>query len=374
MSLPPILTEPRQLLELARDLEGSRSIAVDLEADSLHVYREKVCLIQLSTETDTVLIDTLACPDLDALKPILADPSVRKIFHAADYDIRSLCRDFGIEIRGLFDTMISSQLLGEEKIGLADMLQKYFGLELDKQFQKADWSMRPLSEGMIRYAAEDTRHLHRLCEILEGQLERKNRLFWAKEEFEILERVRHTESEGPFFLRFKGAGTLSRRELAILEELLIFRDSEARRRDCPMFKVMGNKPLLEMAKSAPLTPQGMVAIEGISARQADRYGRALRAAVEAGQALPEKELPLFPRSPRVVKDPAVEERFELLRNWRKEKAALLELEPGVLINNATLQELARRHPKKEDALVEIPGMRRWQRGVLGEEIIGVLKG
>ncbi len=374
MSLPPILTEPSQLDALAADLAGETCIAVDLEADSLHAYRDKVCLIQLTSSKGTVLIDTLACPDLDALKPALVNPEIRKIFHAGDYDIRSLFRDFGIEIRGLFDTMISSQLLGEEKIGLADMLNKYYGLTLDKKFQKADWSKRPLSEGMILYAAEDTRHLHRLCDLVEEKLEKKNRLFWAKEEFEILEGVRQNESQGPFFLRFKGAGTLSPRELAILEELLIFRDNEARRRDCPLFKVMGNKSLMELAKSAPVTPQGMVAVEGVSPRQVDRYARALRTAIEAGQAVPDKDLPRYPRSPRVVKDPAVEERFALLRQWRKEKAEALELDAGVLINNATLQELARRHPKKEDALTEIPGMRRWQRGVLGEEIVAVLKG
>ena len=162
-----ILTTNEQVAELAEQLAAETTIAVDLEADSMHNYQEKVCLIQVSTLQRTVLIDPLAATDLSPLKPILADPAIRKIFHAADYDLRSLSRDFDLEVNGLFDTMICAQLLGEERIGLADLLNKYFNVELDKKYQKADWSLRPLKPAMISYAAEDTHHLHRLAEILE---------------------------------------------------------------------------------------------------------------------------------------------------------------------------------------------------------------
>jgi ribonuclease D len=253
MPLPPILTTTEQVSEFAAELEKHPVIAVDLEADSMHNYQEKVCLLQFSTPTTTVLVDPLLGADLASLKPVLANPQVRKIFHAADYDIRCLARDFDIEINGLFDTMISSQFLGEERFGLADVLRKYFSVELDKQYQRADWSKRPLSEAMVRYAAEDTSHLHELVENLEEQLIARGRLEWVKEEFTLMEKVRFAVHEGPLFLRFKGAGTLDCRQLAVLENLLQWRDIEAQRRDTPLYKVLGNKSLLQLAKLTPTT-------------------------------------------------------------------------------------------------------------------------
>lgn len=365
----PILTRTSEVEELAASLAGETAIGVDLEADSMHSYKEKVCLLQFSTSGGTWLVDPLAGSDLSSLKPVLADPGVRKIFHAADYDVRCLHRDFGIEIRGLFDTMIASQFLGEEKIGLADVLLKYFGIELDKQYQRADWSLRPLAEGMVRYAAEDTRHLHRLVELLEEMLREKGRLEWVAEEFALLETARFQDHQGPLFLRAKGAVGLDRRQLAVLEALLQWRDGEARRRDCPPFKVIGNASLLEVARTQPRTAKGLVGIEGISPRLADRYGRDLLGCVEAALALPEGELPSFPRGERRVRDPEADRRLARLKEWRKEQAAVLEMDPGILINNALLEELARRVPRRTEELAAIPGMKKWQREVLGKGVL-----
>ena len=156
---PDIITTSAALEELCRRLQGEAIVAVDLEADSMHHYREKVCLIQISSARETVLVDPLACSGLAPLGGILADPAVLKVMHGADYDIRSFHRDFGFEVANLFDTMIAAQFLGETEIGLAALLRKRFGVELDKQYQKADWSRRPLEPGMIEYAAKDTAHL-----------------------------------------------------------------------------------------------------------------------------------------------------------------------------------------------------------------------
>ena len=194
MSLPPILTTTEQVNDFAAELEKYPVIAVDLEADSMHNYQEKVCLLQFSTLDTTVLIDPLVGADLGSLRPVMGNPEIRKIFHAADYDIRSLSRDFDIRINGLFDTMISSQFLGEERFGLADVLRKYFGVELDKQYQRADWSKRPISPEMVRYAAADTQYLHELTEILEAKLIEKGRLEWVQEEFLLMEII-ETEHE-----------------------------------------------------------------------------------------------------------------------------------------------------------------------------------
>ncbi|BCR03105.1 ribonuclease D [Desulfuromonas versatilis] len=368
----PILTDSAAITRLAEELHRQPAIAVDLEADSMHCYRDKVCLLQFSTAGRTVLVDPLAVADLEPLKAVLADPQVRKIFHAADYDIRCLHRDFGIEIRGLFDTMVSCQFLGEEKVGLADVLGKHFGVELDKRYQRADWSVRPLTPEMISYAAEDTRHLHRLVALLEGRLEEKGRLAWVAEEFALLEQVRHSEAEGPLFLRAKGAGTLDRRQLAVLEELLQWRDREAQRRDCPLFRVVGNKSLLDLARNTPRSHQGLVAIEGISPRLADRYGKQMLQAIERGLNLPQDQLPVYPRSPRPERDPEADRRLALLKEMRTAKAGALGMDPGILINNTLLELISRNPPRKTADLEGFDGMKNWQREVLGEEIVKTL--
>jgi len=370
----PILTDSGAIADFARELHAFPVIAVDLEADSMHCYKEKVCLLQFTTPERTVLVDPLTVSDLDPLKPVMADPAVRKIFHAADYDIRCLYRDFAIEIRGLFDTMISCQFLGEEKFGLADILGKYYGLVLDKQYQRADWALRPLTPEMIRYAAEDTRHLHGLALMLEERLAAKGRLDWVAEEFALLEQVRHSEHGGPMFLRTKGAAALDRRQLAVLEEVLQWRDREARRRDRPPFKILGSKSLFEVARSLPRSEQGLVAIEGISPRLIERFGRTLLAAVETAMALSETELPVYPRGERRLRDPEVDKRMSVLKEWRQATALELEIDSGVLINNATLEGIARVVPKTEEALGAIPGIKNWQRRVLGAGILRALGG
>ncbi len=373
MSLPPILVDSSELTAFAAQLQQEAVIAVDLEADSLHSYQDKVCLLQFSMPDATVLVDPLAIGDLSVLGPVLADPGVRKLFHAADYDIRCLHRDFGFQIRGLFDTMIACQLLGEEKIGLADILGKYFGVQLDKRYQRADWSMRPLEEGMIRYAAEDTRHLHRLAEILEVRLRDCGRMSWAEEEFALLEQVRHNSSSGPMFLRFKKANTLDPRQLAVLEELLQWRDGEARRRDCPAFKVLNNAPLLGVARNMPKDPKALEAVEGISPRQVERYGRAVLKAVEVGLALPEGDLPPYPRSEMRQRDPEVDARLARLKKWRTATAEKLGMDPGIVINNAMLEEIARRNPSTEEELKELAALKKWQRQTLGDGILNTLR-
>lgn len=367
-----ILKTPSQIVELAKELEKQTAIAVDLEADSLHNYREKICLMQVSTPERTVLIDTLVFHNLDPLKKVFANPAIIKIFHAADYDLRSLKRDFGLNVHGLFDTMISAQLLGEERIGLADLLSKYFDVELDKKYQRADWSQRPLKAEMIRYAASDTCYLHRLKDLLVARLETLGRMSWVREECALLEDVSFAENSGPICLRFKGAGLLSRRELGILETLLQWREGEGERLNRPVYKVVGNKSLLELAKRMPREEQGMQGIEGLSPRLIDRYGSALLTAVAKGRKIPEELLPLFPRLPRKPKDPGREDRIRVLKKWREQEAAEYALDPGVLINNAILEAVVMVKPSKPAELDKVSGLKNWQKEELGEGLLKAL--
>jgi len=367
-----ILTTNAQLAGFAGELSEESAIAVDLEADSMHNYREKVCLIQISTLQRTVLIDPLAVSNLTPLRPVLEDMTIRKIFHAADYDLRCLKRDFNLSVRNLFDTMISAQLLGEERIGLADLLRKYFAVELDKKYQRADWSQRPLTAEMIRYAAEDTRHLHRLMELFETRLKNLGRLKWATEEFVLMEDVRFAENGGPLCLRFKGAATLPRRELGILEKLLQWREEEGERLNRPVYKVIGNSPLLELAQRKSQDKEALLGIEGLPPRLTERYGSALLTAVGEGLALPEEELPQFPRSPRKVKDPGLDERIKRLKQWRQQAASDYALDPGVLINNTALEAMAQVNPRSWAELERVAGLKSWQKEELGAGLLGAL--
>lgn len=372
--LPRMIDTPAGLRRLVQILDGEDVLAFDLEADSLHHYREKVCLLQVATAKAVYLVDPLAVPDLSPLADILENPLVRKVFHGADYDIRSLHRDFSLTVHNLFDTMIACQLLGEKEVGLAAVLRKRFGVELDKRYQKADWSKRPLDQGMIAYAAADTSFLVALYRQLERELLERGRLSWVEEECTLLSEVRAVDREGePFYLRFKGASRMDRRTLAVLEELLQFRDQRSRTLDRPPFKVLSNETLRVLAESKPAALQDLNGVPGLPARSVERYGRDILKAVANGLAVPESLLPSISRPARPERDAEREQRLKRLKRWREGKAQTLGIDAGVLVNNALLETLAKEVPRTLDELDELPVMRRWQKGALGEELLGMLR-
>jgi len=371
----PKMIESREALQrLVEKLAGETVLAWDLEADSLHHYREKVCLIQIATSNEVFLVDPLAVPDLSPLAVLLENPAIRKVFHGADYDIRSLYRDFSLSVHNLFDTMIACQLLGEKEVGLAAVLKKRFGAELDKRYQKADWSRRPLDAGMIAYAAADTLFLVALYRQLEKELAARGRLSWVEEECLLLSEVRAADRVGePFFLRFKGANRMDRRTLAVLEELLRFRDERARHSDRPPFKILSNETMRELAEKKPATLQDMAGIPGLPARSVERYGRDILKAVAQGCAVPENQLPVMARSVRPERDAEREERLKQLKRWREGKAQALGIDAGILVNNALLESLAKEVPRTLNDLDAFPVLRSWQKSELGEELLSMLR-
>ncbi|MDX1583744.1 MAG: ribonuclease D [Thermoanaerobaculia bacterium] len=348
-------------------------IAIDTEADSFHSYFDKVCLIQLTAGERDVLIDPLAAIDIAPLGRILEDRSVSKVLHGADYDVRILGRDFDIQIRNLVDTMICAQLLGEPAVGLASLLKKYFGVELDKAHQRADWSRRPLPDPMREYAVEDTRHLLQLAALLRKKLEEKGRWAWALEEFERLEGVRWSSSDdGEGWRKLKKAGRLERRELEILRRLYEWRDHEARRRDVPTFRVISNDALLSIAKESPARRSELGKIRGVSPGLLRRYGSDLLGAVEAGLATPEEKLP----EKKIVKpwkrDRRIERIVDKLRRSRNDISRELEIDASVLAPKHLLTAIADRKPETLEDLEEIEAMRKWQIEVAGREFISAL--
>lgn len=364
-----IETAPR-LNEMARILGQSRIIGVDLESDSFYHYYEKVCLLQIATESAAYVLDPLALKDLSALEPVFSDPGIRKVFHGADYDIRSLHRDFQLEVNNLFDTQLACQFLGLPETGLEAVLRNRFQVELNKKFQRADWSRRPLSREMVEYAAMDGQYLIPLARELERELEEKGRLTWVEEECLYLTRVRSTPPRSaPLYLKVKGAGHLDPRSLAVLESLLEFRETQARKSDFPPFKVMRNEPLLELAQKKPLTLEEMESGKSLSRKEIDRYGPHLLRGIQQALAIPEKDLPRYPREARPDWPKAVRDRIKALKNWRENRAKELKIEPGILLNNVLINALALKNPRSLKEMEEIPGLKRWFKEHFGPEIL-----
>ena len=349
-------------------------LAVDTEAASFHRFVDRIYLIQVSTRSDTAIIDPLTVPDVAGLGALIADPAVESVFHDADYDLRILDRDYGIRARRLFDTRIAAQLLGEQAVGLAALLEKHLGIKLDKKHQRADWSRRPLPPEMLDYAAQDTRHLPKLRDILRAALEAKGRLAWAEEEFERLEHLRWApaETNGDSYLRVKGARLLSRRALALLRELVHWRDAVARELDRASFRVVGNEALLAVAVKTPRTREDLKKISGVPTRLVDSRGDAFLAAIERGLEIPEKDLPRFPRGERRAADPAFDARVEKLKQARNAAAERLGLDQGVLCPKGTLEAVARAKPASLEAMAKIPEMRKWQVKELGPAFLQAL--
>lgn len=364
-----------ELEALVAELREEPLVAVDTEAASFHRYQDRVYLLQLSSRRETVVVDPLAAGTLAPVGPLLADPAVEIVFHDADYDLRLLDREYGFRAEALFDTRIAAQLLNEPGIGLAALLEKYLGVRLDKRFQRADWSARPLSAEMLAYAASDTRHLPELRDIMADQLRARGRMEWAQEEFELLTGTRASDPTGaePGWLRLKGAKALKGRELAILREVWEWRDGVARRADRATFRVLNNEPMLAMAKAPPADLAGLKGIPGVSGDQAERRGREILAAVRRGVELPESELPRLERPPRRPPDLAFEARLERLKARRNLLAQELDLAPGVLCPNGTLEAIARANPETLDQLQALPDLRRWQAREVGPALMEALQ-
>jgi ribonuclease D len=368
------ITGPEDLASLARQIAGESLIAVDTEAASFHRFVDRIYLIQLSTRTETAIIDPLTVGDVGPLGALLADPKVETIFHDADYDLRTLDRDYGMRARRLFDTRIAAQLLGEPAIGLAALLEKYLHVTLNKKYQRADWSRRPLTPEMLDYAAMDTRYLPTLRDELRRQLEELGRLTWALEEFERLESLRYTGSpaNGDSYLRVKGARALSRRGLALLRELVHWRDAVAAELDRASFRVMPNEALLALAASPPASPDLLKAVPGVSPKLVDQRADELFEAIGRGQSMDENDLPKFPRGERRASDPAFDKRVELLKTVRNAAAERLKLDPGVLCPRGTFEAVAWAKPASMADLAKIPDIRKWQIEVLGKDFLKAL--
>jgi ribonuclease D len=373
------LIESRADLDaLAQDLLSEKVLGFDTEADSFYHYFDKTCLVQVSTRRQIFLIDPLALggpTELSPLGPVFASPDIRKIFHAAEYDLFVLKRDCGFQFQNLFDTMVSAQLLGYPSVGLSGLAERHFEVKLPKDEQRSDWSARPLSPRQLSYAAADVLYLIPLAERLEKELKQARRLRWALEEFEALTRRqwRDREFDELGYLRIKGARRLDPRGLSILRELYRMRDTRAREMDRPPFKVMGNRTLLEIAERQPRKLDDLAAIKGVTDLIMRRLGRELMGAVRRGRKEDHGPIPRLGGSRRRM-DRHAEERLGALKRWRAGRAAELDIDPGVLCPNSSLEAIAWSAPSTRAELERIAELKGWFVREFGSEVVAAFAG
>jgi ribonuclease D len=370
------LIENREDLDdLAQDLLGEKVLAFDTEADSFYHYFDKTCLVQVATRRQIYLIDPLALggpAELSPLGPVLASAEIRKVFHAAEYDIFVLKRDCAFDFQNLFDTMISAQLLGYPSVGLAGLAGRHFNVDLPKEQQRSDWSTRPLSQRQLSYAASDVLYLISLAEKLEKELRKAKRLRWAQEEFEALTRRQWPEREFDElgYLKIKGARRLDPKGLAILRELFLMRDARAREMDRPPFKVLGNRTLIEIADRKPTKLADLSSIKGITDLLMRRLGRDVMAAVRKGRKNEHGPIPKLQGGRRRM-DRQAERRLAALKRWRASRAEELSIDPGVLCPNSALEAIAWRAPAGIEDLGDTPELKGWFIKEFGAEVVEI---
>ena len=370
-----ITSEKRLQVILASALKQPR-IAIDLESNGLYRYPERVCLVQLATADGIYLLDPLLLGSSAGLGELLANEKIEKIFHSADYDIRSLDRDWGFRIGNLFDTSIAAAFIGSSKLGLAAVLQEYLKIEIskDKKLQRADWTLRPLSRELIDYAADDVRYLDKLRSVLHERLDELGRIEWFKEESDRLARIKYSPPDPDWvFLSVKGSRTLDGKGLAVLRSLHRFREKEAVRRDRPPFKIFSDAVLIEVAGQPD---SDLSRIKGIG-----RYGYgpasvAVRKAIRDGLKRGYVSRPRIParndRRLEPLERERARERLVLLKKWRSQQGDRLKLDASLLWPAKSLERLAIFPGGLED---EFGGydVREWQHREFGESLRVLMK-
>ncbi|MDY6873976.1 MAG: ribonuclease D [Chloroflexota bacterium] len=339
--------QPQKLAAVAKELSQTDILAVDTESNSLYAYQEQVCLIQFSTREKDYLIDALVLPDLSSLGPLFSSEEILKVFHAAEYDLICLFRDYGFRFNFLFDTMIAARTLGYQKVGYGSLLEKFFDVKMNKKYQRANWGKRPLKPEMMEYARLDSHYLIPLQEHLRAELEESGRWPLALEDFRRATRniENTTGSSEDDFWKLRGARDLSPEKAAVLKSLYFFREDQAKAQGRPPFKILSNQALVEIAQTCPNHKEELFLLPSLSDRLASRYGKKLMQAVRIGkQAKPER--PPHHKRPKN----AVLQRIDKLREWRKVTGRELGVPSDVVLPRDVLNRIAWADPANKQDL------------------------
>ncbi|MDF1519629.1 MAG: ribonuclease D [Brevefilum sp.] len=362
--------QPQELHKVIDELLSQDIIAVDTESNSLYAYQEQVCLIQFSTREKDILVDALALPDLSLLGPIFHSDKIMKVFHASEYDLICLFRDYGFQFNFLFDTMIAARTLGYQKIGLGSLLEKYFDVQMDKKYQRANWGKRPLKPEMLEYARLDSHYLIPLAEILQKELRESGRWPLAMEDFERLTHdiLDTTESDEEDFWKLRGARDLNSWQAAILKSVYEFREAQAEKQDRPSFKIFSHQALVDIASQAPESLEALKKLSSLNHRLVDRYGRGLINAVQEGEKAPPENPPHNNRP-----EEAVLNRMDALREWRKLAGRDIGVPSDVILPKDVLNRIARENPKSKQSLQKVMADVPYRYQHFADEILKTLK-
>lgn len=363
---PVLISTSSQFEHMVQHLSDEPRLAVDTESNSLFAYRERVCLVQISTPTIDYLIDPFLVKDLSLLSRIFSNPDQLKIFHAAEYDFICLKRDYSFDFIHIFDTMVAARILGETAVGLGSLLDKYFGITLDKRYQRANWGTRPFSKVMLNYARMDTHFLFALQEQFEEQLREHHLLELAREDFSILCGTEPPEVDpsGKSCWKVAGAAHIDGWQAAILQALCAYRDQQARSMDLPHFKVLSNELLLQLSQVPPHSPEELRLVPGVTERMFNRHGTGLLNAIAQGEAAKPVVRPLRKRSDKKFSD-----RLEKLKDWRKKQAKELKLESDIILPKDIMEKIAMNNPENKKALQAVMHQTPWRYKQYGAAIL-----
>ena len=372
MAAPLWIRTPAELDALVVSLGRARMLSIDTEADGLHHYPVKLCLVQVADDRGRGhLVDPLALPTLEPLGQFFADAGVVKVLHAADNDLGYLKRLFGFSVANIFDTAIAARFLGVTSLSLDGLLRDFIGVDPGPSRQKDDWSKRPLRPAQETYALNDVLHLIPLRERLLEALRAKGRDLWVEEECALIATMPAPEkaADPDAYMKLKGAKDLDGHGLAVLRELHQARETLAIKVDRPPFMILGNEVLVALAVLKPRDSNSILTVKGCTINVVRRAGEAILAAVERGLAVPDSDLPVRRPAPRPRVSGAVQRRSEALRAWRVEAAKLVELDAGVIFPQRLIDRLAHDPPRDLDALARVEGVGRWRAELFGAELL-----
>lgn len=370
LDAPVWVDRPAALRRVVSEMAGEPLLAVDTESNSLYAYQEQVCLIQVSTPRTDYLIDPLAISDLSSLGPLFSNPSTETIFHACEYDLICLTRDFGFTFSNLFDTMHAARLLGRTAFGLGPLLESEFGLSLDKHYQRANWGQRPLKPAMLAYARLDSHYLIPLRAKLKDELQEVGRWELAQEDFRRMRNV--TLPEEPTVAgscwRISGAQDLTPEQAAVLQSLCAYRDQQARYANLPPFKVLPNEALLAVAQNRCTRVEDLAGLPGLSPKLILRHGQGLLQAAARG-----RKSPPLTRPRPLRRSEACLRRLDALRTWRKEAAKTMGVESDVVLPKDTMEQIADANPRTLEQLAAVMADLPWRLEHFGPQIMKALK-
>ena len=370
--MPPasIVNNAETFQEMLAHLKTQPDIAIDTESNSLYVYQERVCLIQISTAENDYLIDTLVLPGLDELAPLFANPAIQKVFHAGDYDLATLKRDYGFEFINVFDTMLAATALAEPSIGLAALLEKNLGVVMEKKYQRADWGKRPLSSEMLLYAQSDSHYLLDLRDILIKKLKDANRLDSVLEDSAAVARITLPMKEiEENIWKVRGAQDLNPMSLSLLKQLNHFREDLARQRDVPPFKVFSDRVMTEIASTQPHFQEELGLLPSLSPRFIKRYGSQIMKVIQEWRKNP---IPVKARKNNRPSDRELKLR-DKLSNWRKAIGAKEKVPSNVVLPRDLLELIANHDPATKEELEIVMRDYPYRYRRYGHQIFNVIK-